>query len=183
MNERIISTERLDLIAATAELSRIEREDTLEFSRRLGAHVAEDWPPPLNDAQSMNWTLRFLLENPDEVGWATWYFVLRANDNTIRTAIGNGGFKGKPTLEGTVEVGYSLLEEYHGLGYATEAVRGLLTWAFDHPQVHRVIAETYLALTPSIRVLEKNGFVHIGRGSEEGIIRYEITREGYDSRP
>ncbi|MBZ5538584.1 MAG: GNAT family N-acetyltransferase [Acidobacteriia bacterium] len=177
MNEKIISTERLDLIAATAELARTEMEDTQEFSRQLGVRVPEDWPPPLNDAQSMNWTLRFLLENPDGVGWATWYFVLRANDPAERTAIGNGGFKGKPTPDGTVEVGYSLMEQFQRRGYATEAVRALLKWALDHPQVNRVIAETYPELLPSIRVMEKNGFIPAGKGSEERVIRFEITRE------
>jgi RimJ/RimL family protein N-acetyltransferase len=177
MHEKTIFTERLDLIAATAELARTEMEDTQEFSRRLGVHVPEDWPPPLNDAQSMNWTLRFLLENPDGVGWATWYFVLRTNDPRERTAIGNGGFKGKPTREGSVEVGYSLMEPFQGCGYATEAVGGLLKWAFDHSQVNRVIAETYPELLPSIRVLEKNGFAPAGKGSEERAIRFVITRE------
>ncbi|MBZ5553428.1 MAG: GNAT family N-acetyltransferase [Acidobacteriia bacterium] len=177
MDEKIISTERMDLIAATAELARTEMEGIEEFSRRLGVHVSEDWPPPLNDAQSMNWTLRYLLENPDGVGWATWYFVLRTPDPRERTAIGNGGFKGKPSQDGTVEVGYSLMEPYQGRGYATEAVRGLLKWAFDHPRVNRVIAETYPELLLSIRVLEKNGFVPTGKGSEERVIRFEITRE------
>jgi RimJ/RimL family protein N-acetyltransferase len=152
-------------------------EDTQEFSRRLGVRVPEDWPPPLNDAQSMNWFLRFLLENPDGVGWATWYFVLRTQDPGERTAIGNGGFKGKPTRDGTVEVGYSVMESFQGRGYATEAVGGLLKWAFDHPQVNRVIAETYPELLPSIRVLVKNKFVPAGKGSEERTIRFEITRE------
>jgi [ribosomal protein S5]-alanine N-acetyltransferase len=177
-----VSTERLDLIAATTELARAEMEDTDEFARRRGARVPRDWPPPLNDAQSMNWTLRFLLENPDGVGWATWYFVLRGKDTLMRTAIGNGGFKGKPTPDGTVEIGYSLMEEFHGAGYATEAVQGLLAWAFDHPQVNRVLAETYPELLPSIRVLEKNRFVLIGKGSEERVIRFEITREGFGVR-
>jgi ribosomal-protein-alanine N-acetyltransferase len=183
MTRIAVSTERLDLIAATAELSRTEMEDTNDLARRLGALVPQDWPPPFNDAQSMNWTLRFLLENPDGVGWGTWYFVLRGNDTTAPTVIGNGGFKGKPAADGTVEVGYSLMEEFHRAGYATEAVRGLLTWAFDHPQVHRVIAETYPELLASIRVLEKNGFVLIGKGSEERVIRFEITREGFGNRP
>lgn len=177
MDERIISTERLDLIAATAELARTEMEDTQDFSRLLGARVSEDWPPPLNDAQSMNWTLRFLLENPDGVGWATWYFVLRTQDLGERIAIGNGGFKGKPSRDGSVEVGYSLMEQFQGRGFATEAVRGLLKWAFDHPQVNRIIAETYPEILASIRVLEKNGFTPAGKSSEERVIRFEITRE------
>ncbi len=88
--------------------------------------------------------------------------------------------KGKPTFDGTVEIGYSVLTEAQGLGYATEAVQGLVSWAFEHPEVLRVIAETLPELTPSIRVLEKSGFVSVAEGSEEGLIRFELSRSAYE---
>jgi hypothetical protein len=43
-----------------------------------------------------------------------------------------------------------------------------------------VIAETLPELTPSIRVLEKSGFVSGGEGSEEGLIRFELSRSAYE---
>jgi RimJ/RimL family protein N-acetyltransferase len=66
-------------------------------------------------------------------------------------------------------------------GYATEAVTGLLDWMFEHAEVERVIAETLPELHPSIRVLEKTGFVSIGKGSEEGVLRFELTRPAYET--
>lgn len=132
------------------------------------------WPPPLNDRNSINFG-----KHDDAIGWVNWYFVLREDAEGQRVAIGNGGFNGKPTGDGMVEVGYSILEEFQRAGYATEAVSGLLKWLFSHDNVTRVIAKTYPTLKSSIRVMEKNRFVLIGNGSGEGVIRYELNRSAF----
>lgn len=176
-----ITTERLELIAGTPELARADIDSRSRFSQLLNATVPDEWPPPLNDLGSMMWFARYLEEHPDGVGWVAWYFILRENDRGERVAIGNGGFKGKPSPDGTAEAGYSVLEKFQRSGYATEATRGLVVWAFEHPEVNRIIAETYPSLTGSIRVLENNGFVHIGEGSEDGVIRYAIDRQEFES--
>ena len=167
-----VRTERLELIPGTSELTQAEIEDRARFAALLGVAPPADWPPPLNDTDSMAYFARYLAEHPDAVGFGVWYFV-RAADGE-RTLIGNGGFKGLPDAGGTVEIGYSLLEAYQRQGYGTEVVRGLVDWAFAQPGVHRLIAETLPELIPSIRVLEKNGFRHIGAGSEPGVIRLEL---------
>ena len=169
-----LATSRLELVAATVELARAEMDDLPALARGLGASVAAEWPPPLNDRDSQAWTLRFLEQHPDGIGWAMWYFVRRAD----RTAVGVGGFKGLPAADGTVEVGYSVLEAQQRRGYASEAVEGLVAWAFGHAEVTRVIAETYPELVASIGVLEKTGFRFIGPGSEDRVIRFERRRSG-----
>jgi RimJ/RimL family protein N-acetyltransferase len=123
---------------------------------------------------------RRLEEAPHETGWWTWYLVLREDASGARFLLGVAEFKGKPTSDGTVEIGYSVLRQAQGFGYATEAVKGLLSWAFEHAEVSRVTAETLPELTPSTRVLEKSGFVTIGEGSEEGFIRFELSRAEYE---
>lgn len=168
---RILSP-RLVLLAVTAELARAERKDRQRLAALLGAKVPPEWPPPLNDEHSMSWTIEFLESNSDAVGWALWYF-LRADEDEGLIAVGNGGFKGKPSSNGVVEVGYSILEKYQQKGYATEAVATLLDWAFSKPEVRRVIAHTLPELQPSIRVLEKCSFAFVGDGAEEGTIMYE----------
>lgn len=169
-----IRTDRMELVAATIESLRAQIENRAELSRLLNARVPDNWPPPLNDENSMSFSLNYIEQNPDAGGWGFWFFILR--NGAERIAIGNGGFKGKP-VEGTVEIGYSLFEEHQRKGYGTEIVRGLVDWAFAHPEIKRVIAETLPELTPSIRVLEKNGFKLIGEGSEPGVIRFELRRD------
>ena len=177
-----ITTARLELVAGTAELTRADLSDRERFAQLLGALVPPAWPPPLNDTASMEWAARFQKENPGAHGWGVWYFLLRDDHSGSRVAIGNGGFKGRPSADGTVEIGYSLLEEHHGRGYALEAVRKLIEWAFGHPEICRVTAETLPELTPSIRLLEKCGFQFVSLGSEAGAIRYELPREKFERR-
>ncbi|MGH7232685.1 MAG: GNAT family N-acetyltransferase [Nitrospiraceae bacterium] len=50
-----------------------------------------------------------------------------------RLTIGNGGFKGAPTADGTVELGYSILPEHQRHGCATEAVSTLVASAYSDP--------------------------------------------------
>jgi RimJ/RimL family protein N-acetyltransferase len=171
-----IITERLELVAATLALAHAELEDRPRFAQLLDARVPVNWPPPLNDTASMSWFLSYLEQNPDGTGWTNWYFVLRRDDQGRRIAIGNGGFKDKPSDDGMVEVGYSIMEAFQGRGYASEAVAGLIQWAFAHPEVIRVAAETYPAMLPSIRVMQKNGMAYVGAGSEADVIRYELRR-------
>ncbi|HMK29743.1 MAG TPA: GNAT family N-acetyltransferase [Terriglobales bacterium] len=164
------------LRSSTPELAAADLHDRLEFARLLAAEVPGDWPPPLNDENSKAYTLKYLTENPDAPGWGAWYFLLPGKGDGKARAIGMGGFKGKPTAQGMVEVGYSIMPSHQRFGFASEAVEGLVGWAFSHPEVQLVTAETLPELAPSIRVLEKTGFHFLGQGSEAGVIRYGRKR-------
>lgn len=174
-----LKTSRLELIAGTRDTATAELDRPEELQQLLGARLPAPWPPPLNDVGSMTYFLQFILHHPDAVGWGAWYIVARPSA-ADRVVIGNCGFKGKPTTEGMVELGYSLFPEFQGQGYATEAVSGLVRWAFAHPEVTRVAAETYPDHVKSMRVLEKNGFLHIGGGLEAGTIRFEVVRGAFE---
>ena len=180
-----LSTKRLELIAGTPALFRARVDEREELGRALGAHVPADWPPPLFDQDAMDWMSKYLEKEADAGGWTFYFVVLPAQGDDApdarATAIGGCGFKGKPSADGTVEIGYSMLPQFQRAGYATEAAGALVRWAFSHPQVARVIAETYPELRPSIRVMEKNNFRFIGDGSEERVIRYALTREEYEA--
>ncbi|MBB6627828.1 GNAT family N-acetyltransferase [Nocardioides sp. KIGAM211] len=85
------------------------------------------------------------------------------------TVLGTIGFFGPPDepAEGDVpeaEVGYGLVGEARGWGFATEALRALLAET-DRAGV-RVRASVEPANKPSIRVLAKCGFTEL-RGSDE----------------
>jgi RimJ/RimL family protein N-acetyltransferase len=78
--------------------------------------------------------------------------------------IGEAGFHDllrdiQPSLEGTLEAGWSLLPHVHGKGYASEAIRAMLGWAAaNHPD--KAITCFIDPDNPaSIRVAEKCGFV------------------------
>ncbi|HEX5131241.1 MAG TPA: GNAT family N-acetyltransferase [Candidatus Krumholzibacteria bacterium] len=171
-----IDTDRLILVAASETLLRAELADHRRLAVMLSAEVPHDWPPPLNDKDTLRWVLERMREQKGSLGWISWYFLLRRYDGEKPLAIGVGGFRGLPAEDGTVEVGYSVRKENQRAGYATEAVDALVEWAFSNPGVTRVIAHTLPVLAPSIRVLEKNGFRFAGDGEEEGTILFEKLR-------
>lgn len=177
MSDIRVTTGRLELIAATPELIQAELENRGHFAELLNAHVPESWPPPLNDSSTMSHALEQLQQSPDQAGWWKWYFVCRKCNTIPRVAIGTGGFKGKPSDDGMVEVGYSLLPAFQNRGYAMEAVDGLIDWAFQYAEVNRVIAQTLTHLHPSIRVLHRNRFTQSGEKTEEDVLMFELPRE------
>ena len=61
-------------------------------------------------------------------------------------------------LEGEANLGYVLARREWGKGYATEAVRAVVEWAFGIQEIHRIWAAVEVNNAPSIRVLEKSGF-------------------------
>jgi len=177
MNGKPLSTSRLKLIPATFSLMQAELGRQEAFSRSLGARIPENWPPEiLVDALVLFFAQ--LKHDPKLAGWLSWYFVLRGNGEEP-VLVGSGGFKGPPLPDGTVELGYSVLPQYRGRGYATEAVGALLLWAFSHKEVARVIAETALENRSSVRVLKKLGFTCIGQGSQARSICFELARKHY----
>jgi len=55
------------------------------------------------------------------------------------------------------ELGYTFAAEHHGHGYATEAVRAVLGYAFDALGLHRVVAIVDCANERSVALLERLG--------------------------
>ena len=171
----MILTERLALIPATPELVRAALADKNELGAGLHAVVPSTWPPEYLDDASLHFTLDRLAGGPGNFGW--WlYFIVLKDGQQRRTLIGSGGYKGPPSDDGVVEVGYGIVSDHRRRGYAVEATRGLIAKAFVESKVNRVIAETLPELIPSIGVLTKCGFRLIGEGSEPGVIRFELTR-------
>jgi len=177
---RTIVTERLELIPATPDLIRAALEDEHALAQALKVSVPATWPPEYLDSPALEFVRNRLAEEPSQSGW--WlYFVVVREAALDRTLIGSAGYKGRPSADGTIEVGYGTVRDRHRQGYASEAVLGLLARAFAVPVVVRVIAETYPELAGSIGVLRKCGFRLIGDGSEPGVIRFELTRTEYAS--
>lgn len=168
-----IQLDRLELVAATKEL--LEAEDDLErLSQHLRADVPANWPTPLYDSDARQFFLTVVSQNPEAVGWTAWYILL-PDESGKKTLIGSVGACGLPDSDGKIVIGYSLLDQFHGKGYATEALRGFLNWAKREPSLRKVVADTFPHLTASIRVLEKNGFIRSGVGTDEGSIRFELS--------
>ena len=110
------------------------------------------------------------LQHIDEWEWyAMWNIELNNG-----TRVGDLCFKGLDS-KGVVEIGYGILEEYQGQGYATEAVKAVTEWALQKNNVTAIEAETDLDNIISQKVLAKCGFIANGVIGEEGP-RFVLTR-------
>jgi len=79
-------------------------------------------------------------------------FVLKTNN----LPIGAGSIKKQE--DNRWEVGYNLRYDYWGSGYATEAAKALILWAYKNHQAHEFMARHATANTASGNVLKKCGY-------------------------
>ncbi|MCT4781522.1 MULTISPECIES: GNAT family N-acetyltransferase [Exiguobacterium] len=135
----MLKTSRLRLIPFTDELTALVEAQHYDNGPELDHHLTR------------------LAENPTLLHWGSWLVIHQADGNII----GDIGFKGLPSANRTVEIGYGLLDCYQNKGYATESVRALVDWALSRPDVATVSAKTTATNSASIRVLENIGFKKI----------------------
>lgn len=142
---------RLRLVDGTLELLNAALEGQNALERLLGVSVAEDWegfPEALP-------ILRASYEKkPEGDSWGSLFFIERE----ASTLVGFGGFKGAPSPDGVVEIGYAVAPAFRGQGLATEAVTQMVQRAFADAAVRAVDAHTLGHDNPSTRVLQKTGF-------------------------
>ena len=143
----VIETERFIIHTAS-------REEMLSFIEKQSDDVL------ITAYQEM---LRGCQEHPEQWEWYAIWMIERKDG----THVGELSFKGF-NADGSVEIGYGILEEYQGRGYATEAVEAVVRWALKQPGVTRVEAEAEPDNRASQRVLEKCGFLPSGVIGEEG---------------
>jgi len=123
----LIHTECLDQIPATLEILEADRDDRQSLARLLDASIPGSWPPPLL-GETLEEFIQTVSEGDDPL-FAAWYWV--ANDpEGGRVLIGAGGTATSPIAQDSVLIGYSVLDEFQGRGYATEAVRHLIPALF-----------------------------------------------------
>lgn len=91
---------------------------------------------------------------PDMPG--TWYqFALESNATGL--LIGDLALKVNDSEPSEAEIGFTLAPANHGMGYGTEAVRGLLDYAFRSLRMRRVIAVTDALNAPAAALLGRLG--------------------------
>ena len=144
----MLKTKRLFLLPMTDERMQSEtmRSDLDEHMRKARIQMMEG-----------------ALKNPNLRLWYTnWEIKLPKSGKSI----GGLCFKGPPK-DAEVEIRYSIDDESErGKGYATEAVAAAVRWAMARESVCFVTAEVSPENVASRRVLEKQGFVPIGSGTE-----------------
>lgn len=147
-----IETTNLILIPCDADILNCAIQGNPCIAEKLNVTVPDDWTE--FGIGPFQYCLDKLTASEEETGWLT-YFPIHKRDNKL---VGSGGYKGKPTPEGTVEIGYEIAAAYRNRGLASEMATGLINRAFEDPKVSSILAHTLREENPSTRILKKNGF-------------------------
>jgi len=156
-----LQSARLKLILRTQEEISAAIE-TMDDSDR--AQLSADWLARLHASTS-----------PDP--WVHGFAIVHLDTGAT---VGQCGFKGPPDTDGVVEIAYGVSSDQESKGYATEAARALVAFAFSFEQINLVRAHTLPASNASKRVLVKCGFQYVGEitDPEDGLVwRFETRRK------
>ncbi len=174
----LIRTPRLELIAATLDLIAAELEGPEALSALLGVPVPLGWPPGEYDREALEFFTALLVSGgPAALGWYNWYAIAVGADGRREALVGGAGYLGPPA-EGVVEIGYSVMPQTRGRGFATEIVEALTTRALSLEAVRIVVAHTLDSNTASQGVLRRCGFLPVEEGATPGLLRFERARSG-----
>lgn len=153
----MLQTEKLFLVPATLPmLEAIVSEDWPVLSALLGGvDFADHWT---HFPEALVWMRDYAREHEADMGWWN-YLIIHRHDVRL---VGTCGFKGAPSPDGVVEIGYEIADAYQGRGLATESARALVGHAFQHDSVRSIIANTLAEENASCAVLRKLGFRFAG---------------------
>lgn len=169
----MIETKRLILVPYQIKYLEATLLGDEKLTEVSGFKVAKQWPG-VEFFFYLPFVLDELKQNPDMEKW-TCLVVLKET----QTIIGEVSGQGNPEQTGMVEMGYGIVDEYSGNGYATEAAKAYLDWLCDYP-IEKIVAKTYQANKKSQHILAKLGFYKTGEellGGDELVYHFE-----YDSQ-
>ena len=137
-----IKTERLFLRTLT--------DADLAMVRDTGI-TQDDWK---NDSDVLNW-IRWT--NTHHICFM--FYIWLAQTNQL---IGRVYLHSKKELNHEVELAYGIQEKYRNNGYATEAAKAAIHFAFTQAGLNELVAIVAPDNIPSLRVIEKLNFIHCG---------------------
>ncbi|MBV9271122.1 MAG: GNAT family N-acetyltransferase, partial [Candidatus Eremiobacteraeota bacterium] len=130
--------------------------DDLEnvYSMVSDPEVMRHYPGVRDDAGAQKW-LEFTLAGYELNGYS-FFAVERKSDGAF---VGQVGLLHWDDVDGRpdIEVAYMLAREHWGHGYASEAARACMQYAFEELDADRVVSFIAVENAPSIAVAERNG--------------------------
>lgn len=163
--DEAIRSERLDLpLLSLDQLERLAAGDGASVGADLHAIISIQWLDEVRWLAGMR--AQQLRLRPDDKPWLLRPILLRAAEGGLQ-AIGYLNFHAGPDERGRVEVGYTLLPEARGQGYAIEAVRAAFDWATSAHGIHRFRASVAPDNARSLNLIGKLGFRQTGEQWDE----------------
>ncbi|WP_404454887.1 GNAT family N-acetyltransferase [Oceanobacillus kapialis] len=114
--------------------------------------------PAFKDVAQAREMIRLLTSLAEEMKAQRYTIHLKGSGKII----GSCGYNVLDFTNQKTELGYELAKEHWGKGYATEAIRTLVNYAFTELDMHRIEAKVEPQNRNSIRLLQKLGFIFEG---------------------
>lgn len=165
-----IETKRLIIRPLTYKMAETLLNDRKSFNEKFNIDLHPNWPLEAIKKKLDNYK-EYIRDNFEEVKWGIWIMINKGD----KKVIGDLGFKGKPNEEGIIEVGYSIVENYRGFGYANEGVKALINWALEDKRVNKIIAQCNENNIPSIRLLKRVGMDNVGM--KDNMLQWQMYRK------
>ena len=157
-----IRTERLDLVAFDpAAILHLIKGEHDQAERVLGLALPQEFPDRDDIDGFLTIQLHRMEENPDRRDWTARLMVTHA-----QVVVGHCGFHGPPEAVGRAEIGYTVFAPFRGRGFAKEAARALVGWAFAQGETE-VYASVSPDNEPSLAVVKSLGFKQVGTQDDE----------------
>jgi RimJ/RimL family protein N-acetyltransferase len=148
-----VVTERIELRSVPLSLARVLADP--QASDPGSQSWAGGYPLPGSRVAARNFVQQAEAAGGGDRGkWGMFQMILRGTGEVI----GDIGFHGPPDESGTVEIGYSIVEQYRGRGLVGESAVAICGLACSCPEVTRIIARTDAGNAASAGVLRHAGF-------------------------
>ena len=159
---QVIETARLRLIPIPPEaIEDLLRGDRESADKAIGQALPPEFPTKDDLDGFLPIQLQRMREAPGRRDWMA--RLITAHEDG---AIGHAGFHGPPEIIGRAEIGYTVFEPFRRRGYATEAAKALIDWAFDQGQ-REVFASVAPDNAASLAVVRALGFIQVGTQVDE----------------
>ena len=117
----------------------------------------------VKESGPLRWRVPQVKSNPELNKWFVRFIVLK-NSNEI---IGSTSFHSPPDQDGMIEIGLGIDENFRNQGFGTEAVSAMWKWVIDQPGVRTLRYTVSASNLPSISIINKIGFTHVGQQIDE----------------
>lgn len=143
-----------------------DADDMFEYASRKDVTKYLLWSPH-EDLQYTKCFLKFLIKKYKKGEYFDYGIELKDEKKLIGTC----GFVNIDTDNRKAEIGYVLNPSYQGNGYAIEAVKAVIDYAYNVLNLNRVEARVMEGNTSSVKLLEKIGMTFEGMGREELFVK------------
>ena len=175
-----IRAKRVELVSMTPSAIHALLDDRREeAAAELRLVLPDGWPDD-HDASFLRLRLGQMRARPEIQEWAVRALTFLGQ---ARPFAGHLGFHGPPGVnalrrDDAVELGYMVMPAYRRQGYATEAVLAMIDWAHRERGVGVFVASISPANEPSLALVRRLGFVHVGEHwDEEDGLEHEYLLE------